>query len=270
MKTAALRRFRGRLAHDEPVFGLWITLESASLAEMATGLDLDWIVIDAEHGHLDLREVVEHVRATVRSETVALVRIAQLDGALIKRVLDIGADGIVVPQVETEAELQEAVRWAQYPPRGLRGIGAERATAWGECLPEHVHEADDNVLVVPLIESVTGGQNIASLLRVPNVDLYFIGPADYSASAGYAGSWEGPGVAETILRVKDQIISSGKQCGVMSTGIDNLSDRLDQGFRMLGLGSDAGLMLRSLHQALAAVGRDRSFRTDLSPQLPEP
>src|SRR5207249_10759599 len=101
MKVAAIERLRQKLAADQAVYGLWITLESASISEMAVALGLDWIVIDAEHGHLDWKEILEHIRATVRSNTVTLVRIAELNAGLIKRVLDIGADGVVVPWVET-------------------------------------------------------------------------------------------------------------------------------------------------------------------------
>src|SRR5437016_14306913 len=106
MKAGAIKALRDKLAADQPVFGLWITLESPSITEMAVALGLDWVVIDAEHGHLDWKEIVEHLRATVRSETVALVRIAELNGGVIKRVLDIGADGVVIPWIETAAQLK--------------------------------------------------------------------------------------------------------------------------------------------------------------------
>src|SRR5882672_7438938 len=122
MKTGAIERFRKKLAADEAVYGLWVTLESASISEMAVALGLDWLVIDAEHGHLDWKEILEHIRAAVRSETVVLVRIAELNGALIKRALDLGADGVVVPWVETAEQLQQAVAFARYPLEGVRGI----------------------------------------------------------------------------------------------------------------------------------------------------
>src|SRR5882762_6228642 len=116
MKAAAIKALRKKLAADQPVFGLWVTLESPSISEMAVALGLDWIVIDAEHGHLDWKEILEHVRATVRSDTVVLVRVAELNAGLIKRALDIGADGIVIPWIETEQQLKQAVAFATYPP----------------------------------------------------------------------------------------------------------------------------------------------------------
>src|SRR6266536_3324942 len=108
MNTAALKRFRQKLATDQPVYGLWVTLESASITEMAVALGLDWVVIDAEHGHLDWKEIVEHLRAAVRSDTVCLVRVAECNVGLIKRALDIGADGVVVPWVESADQLRSA------------------------------------------------------------------------------------------------------------------------------------------------------------------
>ena len=264
MNTTAIRRLRGKLALGQPSFGLWVTLEAPSITEMAVALGMDWVVIDAEHGHLDWKEIVEHLRATVRSATVALVRIAELNGGLIKRALDIGADGIVVPWVETAEQLAQAIRFARYPLEGVRGIGAERATAWGQLLVEHTAEANDHVLVVPMIETVRTDPHVAEMCRVEGVEVFFFGPADYASSAGYRGQWEGPGGAEAILRMKDTIRQAGKHCGVVATSNENARQRVQQGFSVVSLGADAGLLLRSLLSALAAVGRDRLPRTDFT------
>ena len=174
MKTHAIKRLREKLAADESVYGMWVSLESASISEIAVAIGLDWIVIDAEHGHLDWKDILEHVRATVRSETVVLVRITELNVGLIKRVLDIGADGVVVPWVETADQLRQAVSFATYPPEGVRGIGAERATGWGQCFLQHTQEANENVLVIPIIETVTAGRNIKELAEVEGVELVFL------------------------------------------------------------------------------------------------
>jgi len=266
MKTRALKRFRNRLSDNEPVYGLWVTLESAGITEMAVALGMDWVVIDAEHGHLDWKEINEHIRAAVRSDTVVLVRLAERSTSLTKRALDIGADGVVIPWMETAAELEEAVRDCRYPPEGRRGIGGERATAWGQCLAEHTAEANEHVLVVPLIESVAAIPNVPDMCNVDGTDLFFFGPADFSATAGSRGQWEGPGVAGQILQLKDAINAAGKHCGVMTTSIDDLIERRAQDFRMLGVGADSGLLLRSIHQALQAVGRDRLPAPDLDPE----
>jgi 2-keto-3-deoxy-L-rhamnonate aldolase RhmA/quercetin dioxygenase-like cupin family protein len=266
MKVSAIQKFRRKLAADEPVYGLWVTLESASITEMAVALGLDWVVIDAEHGHLDWRDILEHLRAAVRSDTAALVRITELNIGQIKRALDIGADGIVVPWIETAEQLRQAVAFAHYPPDGLRGMGGERATCWGKCLAENAAQADEHVLVVPIIETVRAGKNIEELCRVDGVELFQFGPADYSSTAGYKGQWEGPGVAEQLLAIKETIRRHGKQCGVLATGNENLAQRREQGFRFLGVGMDAGLLLRSLTGALEGLGRNTAIVSALAPK----
>jgi 2-keto-3-deoxy-L-rhamnonate aldolase RhmA/quercetin dioxygenase-like cupin family protein len=263
MNFAAIARFRRRLAANEPVFGLWITLESPSIAEAAAALGLDWIVIDAEHGHLDWREITEHLRAAVRSETVALVRLAELNGGTIKRALDCGADGVVIPWVESSEQVRQAVEFCRYPPEGRRGIGAERATAWGQAFLEHTAAANEHVLVVPILETVSGVRQAAELATIDGVETFFFGPADLSASAGYRGQWEGPGVAQMILDAKAAIVAAGKNCGLLARDSADLLRRREQGFRMIGLGADAGILINGLRERLAVVGRDAAMRADL-------
>jgi len=266
MKTTAIKKLKQHIAAGETALGMWVTLESPSITEMAVAIGLDWIVIDAEHGSLDWKEIVEHIRATVRSDTVALVRLTERNISLVKRALDIGADGVVIPWVETAEQLRELVSFAQYPPRGLRGIGAERATAWGQSIPQHIAEANEHILVVPMIESVRGGQNIHEMVKVDGVQVFWLGPADYSSSAGFAGQWQAPGVAEQLLQIKNAIAAAGKYCGVIATSEANLVERREQGFRLVGLGSDCGFLLRGLHTMLAAAERDRSIDACLAPR----
>ncbi len=265
MKADALDQFRRKLAANKPLFGIWVTLESASVTEMAVASGLDWVVIDAEHGHLDWQDIVQHIRATVRSQTVALVRIAEHNSSLVKRVLDIGADGVVVPWVESAQQLTELLKMAQYPPAGIRGIGGERATAWGQALAEHVAESDSRVLVVPILESVTAYESIDQLVEVEGSELFYFGPADFSATAGYAGQWEGPGVAEMILEMKDKILAAGKHCGLVTTSLDDMDQRLAAGFQVLAAGMDSSLLLSRLQQILTHVGRQQDLHPNLSP-----
>src|SRR3954469_21891872 len=271
MKTIAIKKLKQKVAARETIFGMWVTLESPSITEMAVSLGLDWIVIDAEHGQLDWQEVAGHIRATVRSDTVALGRITEQSISLVKRALDIGAGGVIVPWVETAEQLRELVAFAHYPPAGLRGIGAERATAWGQCIPQHIAEANENILVIPMIESVRGGQNIGEMVNIKGVDMFVLGPADYSSSAGFAGQWQGPGIGDQLLQIKNTIVAARKCCGVIATSEANLIERRDQGFGMIGLGSDCGFLIRGLHTMLATAGRDRKMDASLTtrPELAE-
>jgi 2-keto-3-deoxy-L-rhamnonate aldolase RhmA len=244
-----------KLTRHETTIGLWVTLESASITEIAVELGYDWVVIDAEHGHLDFKEILEHVRATRNSTTTPLVRIQEIEQGLIKRVLDIGAAGILVPQITHAAEVEQAVRYAKYPPQGIRGVGGERATHWGMQLAEYTRVANDEIMVIPLIETVAAGEKFPAILAVPGIDAIYFGPADYSASAGFLGQWEGPGVAETLLNIRERAHALGIPSGIMSTDIQDLQMRQQQGFQMIGVGSDTGLLIRSSREAMRAVGK---------------
>lgn len=265
MNVHAVQQLRSKLAMGKPVHGMWVTLEAPSLVEIGVAMGLDWIVIDAEHGHLDWKDIVGHLRAAARSDTVMLVRITEDNPGLIKRVLDIGADGVVVPQVETAAQLRKIVKMAHFPPAGTRGIGAERATCWGQCFPQHIKEAAEHTLVVPLVESVTGVKNLPEMLKVDGVEIFWFGPADHSASAGYAGQWEGPGIAEQIIKSISRITSAGKNAGILVRNEEDLALRHSQGVRVIGLGMDCSLVIASLRRMLAAAGKKPQIQTSLKP-----
>lgn len=240
-----VNRLKRKLRAGKTTLGLWVTLESPSITEIATDLGLDWVVVDAEHGHLDLKEIVEHLRAARNTDTTALVRVQEIEQGQFKRVLDIGAEGILIPQVRNADEVAEAVRFAKYPPMGIRGIGAERSTRWGSQFKAATRVANRETLVIPIIENVDAERNIDSILEVPGIDAIFFGPADFSASAGYVGEWEGPGVAKRILKLKDKIRRRGFPCGIVATSAKDGQMRQRQGFQMISVGLDAGLLLRA-------------------------
>jgi len=245
-----------KLQQGRVTLGLWVTLESPSVTEIAVALGFDWVCIDGEHGHLDFKEMVDHLRVTRDTDTTPLVRVQEVEQGLIKRALDLGAEGILIPQVQGPAEVEQAVRFAKYPPRGVRGVGGERATSWGLGLKTYTRAADEETLLIPLIETVAAAEALDAILDVPGVDAVFLGPADYSASAGHLGEWEGPGVAAQLLEIKDRARARDLACGVMSTDVADARLRQDQGFRLIGLGSDAGLLIRAAVEALRALGAD--------------
>jgi 2-keto-3-deoxy-L-rhamnonate aldolase RhmA len=238
-------RLRQKLRNGETTFGLWVTMESATVSEIAAWIGVDWICIDTEHGELDLQEVANHLRAISRSSTAALVRIPEIEHGLIQRTLGLGAHGIMVPRIRTAEELERAVTFAKYPPRGLRGMGVERASFWGSDRTR-AKTANQRTMVLPMIETVDSGKNLEAIMQVPDIDAFFFGPADYSASAGFVGEWEGPGIADELVRIKDRLRARGFPCGVVATDANNGQFRIGQGFQMIGLGVDCNLLSRSL------------------------
>lgn len=266
MKLNAIQKFREKLAADTPVYGLWVTLESPAITEMAVAMGLDWVVIDAEHSHLDWKEIVAHIRAAVRSDTVVIVRLVERDTGLVKRALDIGADGVAAPWINSAEDLQELIYDSRYPPEGRRGVGGDRATVWGQCFREHTQAANENVLILPNIEHVSVVDEMPQMCQLDGAEVFFFGPADFSATAGYVGQWEGPGVAEKILNLKDTMRAAGKHAGIIATSIEDLHLRCEQGFRMIALGTDMGMMMGSLHKTLGAVGLDRQPAPSFDPE----
>lgn len=254
-----------KFASRQPTTGLWVTLESPTVTEIAVMLGFDFVVIDAEHGHLDFKEILEHIRATRNSTTVPLVRIQEIEQGLIKRVLDLGAGGILVPQIYAPDEVARAVRFAKYPPWGQRGVGGERATRWGLGLKADTVAANSETLVIPLMETVSAGKCIEEICDIPGVDAIQFGPADYSASAGSLGEWEGPGVAEQLLAIKDRIRARGLPCGILCRDSQDLQQRRDQGFQMLAVATDTGLLIRGLQNAQKTMALPRQTSATSAP-----
>jgi 2-dehydro-3-deoxyglucarate aldolase/4-hydroxy-2-oxoheptanedioate aldolase len=248
------RELKEKLRKNETTFGLWVTLESPTVSEIAARIGLDWVCIDTEHGELDLQEVTNHLRAIRGSRTAVLVRVPDIQHGLIQRVLGMGAHGIMVPRIRTAEEVERTVYFAKYPPRGMRGMGVERATSWG-MNTSHARNANQDSIVIPLMETVDAGRNLEQILKVPDVDGFFFGPADYSASAGFVGEWEGPGVAEELLAIKDRIRNAGLCCGIVSRGREDGTKRIQQGFQMIGLGVDCTLLAKTVVELMDGFGR---------------
>jgi 2-dehydro-3-deoxyglucarate aldolase/4-hydroxy-2-oxoheptanedioate aldolase len=248
------RALKQKLKNNQVTYGLWVTLESPTVSEIAARIGLDWICVDTEHGELDLQEVTNHVRAVRGSRTAVLVRVSDIQHGLIQRVLGLGAHGILVPRIRTADEVERAVYFAKYPPRGLRGMGVERSTSWG-LNNIYAKDANQDTLVIPLIETVDAGRNLEQILKVPDVDGFFFGPADYSATAGFVGEWEGPGVAEELLRIKDRLRAQNLPCGIVARDPRDGKMRIEQGFQMIGVGVDCTLFAKTLMDSLAGLGQ---------------
>jgi 2-keto-3-deoxy-L-rhamnonate aldolase RhmA len=258
---AYLNPLRRKLLAKETCYGLWVTVESPSVTEVAVAMGLDWICIDMEHGHLDFHDVMDHLRALRGSETAGIVRVPQIEFSPIKRALDMGADGIIAPYAQSFADVERMFHFGRYPPRGIRGMSGDRAVKWGLGSEEYVPVANEETLIIPLIETRGAVADIDAILNIPGLETIFFGPADLSASNGYVGVWEGPGVAETILAVKEKANARGISAGLMTRSPEETVLRRDQGFRMIALGADMRLMIRSIQESLSAVGRGSETTT---------
>lgn len=245
---------RRKLKSGGPTTGLWATLESATVTEVAAELGVDWVCVDMEHGSLGYRDVVDHLRAAKGSDLAVIVRVPTASVDTIKRALDLGAHGVLLPLIREADELAEAFSHARYPTSGKRGLGHERALRWGMAMKSYVAVANEETMVIPVIETAEASANIADILAVPGLEAIFFGPSDLSQSFGHLAVWEGPGISEEILRMKALAAERGIASGIIGTSADDIARRRQQGFGMIGLGSDVGLMIRQLRELLAPFG----------------
>src|SRR5918995_2956478 len=188
------------LAHDikekmrrgDPSMGTWLSMAHPSIAEILAMAGYDWVVVETEHTAIDVSEVLRLIIAIEQRGSVPLVRLAWNDPIQAKAVLDSGAAGVLVPMVNTKADAELAVAMTKYPPLGYRGIGLARAQGYGEDFDEYVKRANDDTLLMVIIEHKDAVANIEEILSVPGIDGTFIGPYDLSMSLGIPGQLDHP------------------------------------------------------------------------------
>ena len=205
------QEFRARLRRREKLLGTMVTLASAASAEVLASLGFDWLFIDGEHGPLETRELASILQA-VGDKTACIVRVPEAAEVPIKKALDLGAHGIIVPQVNTAEQAANVVRWSRYAPEGERGVGLARAHGYGVKFREYVSAANREIAVIVQAEHARAVENIDAIVRVPGVDAVLLGPYDLSASLGKMGQIDDPAVITAIGRVTDACGAVGSVC----------------------------------------------------------
>ncbi len=204
--------FRSRLKRREKLLGTMVTLESAASAELLASLGFDWLFIDTEHGAIETRELANILRA-VGDKAACIVRVPEAAEMPIKKALDLGAHGIIVPQVNTAEQAANVVRFARYAPEGARGVGLARAHGYGLKFREYLGSANREIAVIVQAEHALAVDNIDSIVRVPGVDAVLLGPYDLSASLGKMGQIDDAEVVAAIGRVTDACAAVGMPLG---------------------------------------------------------
>jgi 2-keto-3-deoxy-L-rhamnonate aldolase RhmA len=241
-----------RLKKNEQVYGTWITLESPIVAEMMSGQGFDYFVIDTEHAPLDMITVQTLIQAMRQdTKTTPIVRVWWNDLVPIKRALDIGAFGILVPWVNTKKEAEMAVKATRYAPEGLRGCGPRRA---GMFDPDYLKTADEEIIVIVQIETKKAVTNIEDICSVDGVDVTYIGPADLSASYGHIGNMSHPEVQKAIDRVYDITKSAGMATGIHQASGLTIKKRIEKGYNFITLGNDLLYMKKAVQDHLKELG----------------
>lgn len=237
-------QLKSKLTRNALTIGSWVTLGHPAIAEIMAAAGFDWLVLDMEHSVLELSEVQMLIQVLDSQQCPAIVRLTSNHPDQIKRVMDAGAAGVMVPMVKTAADAEAAVQAVYYPPRGRRGVGLARAQGYGARFQEYRHWLEDNAIIVAMIEHIDAVNAIDSILAVPGIDAYIIGPYDLSGSMGRPGELDYPDVQSAIEKVRETGRRLGKPGGihVVEPDPELLRRNIDAGFNFLGYGLDIRIL----------------------------
>lgn len=239
--------FRKRLTQKEPLLGTLLTLSSPELAEVLALTGLDWLFIDLEHSTMDA-SAAQAILQAVAGRVDCLIRVPLNDEVWIKKALDTGATGIIVPQVNTVAEAERVVRSSRYPPQGARSVGLARAHGYGADLQGYLSRANAEVVVVVQAEHILAVQNIEALAAVEGIDAILVGPYDLSNSMGLVGQVEHPDVQAAIAHVRQVCQARGMPLGIFTASVEWAAAFLAQGYNLLAVSTDALLVSQAVKE----------------------
>lgn len=257
MKKNRIKELWGK---GEATVGIWLALGSPIVAEIISHIGFDWVVIDTEHGTIDIETTQSIVQAMFGTDTVPIVRVPWNDPALIKRALDAGAYGLVIPMVNSKEEAIRAVQASRYPPIGIRSYGGPRVRLYGGT--DYFEHANEEVAIIVQIEHISAVNQIDEILSVEGIDAFFIGPNDLAASMGIKLGLDNPHPRH--VEAVNKVLAAGKKRhipgGILVGSPEAANQRIAQGFQFVGLSSDEGFLRSAVLAAFNKVVKDRKVR----------
>ncbi len=231
---------KNKLKNNELTIGSWITIGHPSVVDIMASAGFEWLVIDMEHTSIDLTTAHNLISTIQANNMKALVRVSKNEEVIIKRILDMGADGIVVPMIKSREEALEAISYAKYPPVGNRGVGLFRAQKYGLGFEEYKKWVNEELVIIAQIEHYEAVENIQDIITTDGIDGVIIGPYDLSGSMGYPGEYDRKDVKEGISKVlkvcKEQNVASGFH--VIESDPSKLEQRIKEGCTFLAYSLD--------------------------------
>ncbi len=243
--------FKQKLKTEQQI-GMWVGLADGYCAEIAANAGYDWLLIDGEHAPNDVHSILAQLQSVAAYPSQAVVRPVSGDVPLIKQLLDIGAQTLLIPMVESAEQAELMVKATRYPPEGIRGVGAAlaRASRWNN-IPDYLQTADEQICVLVQVESKKGLDNLDEILKVDGIDGVFIGPADLSAALGYRGNPGHEYVQNIIVQTIQKIRAAGKAAGILSADEMLAKQYLELGTEFVAVGVDTSLLMKSMKQLLS-------------------
>lgn len=234
------KSLKSKLQDNELTVGSWLTIPHQSVVEIMASANFEWLVIDLEHAAIGIESAMNLIGHIQGNGMKALVRVSKNEEVIIKRVLDAGADGIVVPMVKSKEDAEKAVNFVKYPPIGKRGVGLNRAQKYGTSFNEYKKWVEEEAVIIAQIEHIDAVNNLEDILNTDGIDGTIVGPYDLSASMGVPGEYHLPEVKAALDRVNEVTKAMNKPLGfhVIQSKIDFLKERIDEGYTFLAFSLD--------------------------------
>jgi 2-dehydro-3-deoxyglucarate aldolase len=245
-------QFRTRLTSGELLVGTMLTLRCPEVTEILAGVGFDWLFIDAEHSTLEARDMQAILQAA-GPDTPCVVRVSSNGEVPIKKALDTGAAGIIVPQVNFPEQAKAVVRFAKYAPQGMRGVGIGRAQGYGLRFQEYVDTANQDVAVIVQAEHIDAVEHIEAIVKVAGIDAVLVGPYDLSASLGRIGQVDHPDVTGAIDHVTQACHNARVRLGIFGVSAEAVGPYLEKGYTLITAGVDTMLLGRAARDLLAEL-----------------
>lgn len=244
--------FKKKLIEKDLLLGTILTLPSTEIVEIVCQAGLDWLFIDLEHSALSIRDA-QLMLQVAGPEIPGLLRVPSNDETWMKRALDSGAAGIIVPQVNSAAAAKRAVQFCRYPPEGTRSVGIARAQGYGGKFQEYVASANSDTAIVVQIEHIDAVANIDKILAVPGIDSLFVGPYDLSASMGKTGLINDPEIQAAISKVKNAATRANLPLGIFGPTAETVQPYIQDGYTLIAVGIDTLLVGKAFKDMMAVL-----------------
>ena len=231
---------KSKLRNNELTIGTWLSLAHPAIAEIMVKARFDWVTIDLEHSVITTREAEEMIRVIDLGGSVPLVRLSSNDSVQIKRMMDAGASGVIVPMVNSLEDVERAVSAVHYPEKGTRGVGLARAQGYGTTFQGNLDWLKNEAVIIVQIEHINAVENIEAILSCDDVDGYIIGPYDLSASMGLHGQFEHPDVVAALKKIREvgAVLKKPGGLHIVEPNPEELKSRIKEGFQFLAYSVD--------------------------------
>lgn len=250
-----MNSLKSKLRNKDTTIGSWITLGHPSIAEIMARAGFDWLTIDMEHSAITLHQAQQLIQVIELAGCVPLVRVGANDANLIKRVMDTGSHGVIVPMVNSKEDAERAVGSVKYPPRGFRGVGLARAQSYGADFEGYRRWNEAESIVIVQVEHIKAVENLEAILTVDGVDGFIIGPYDLSASLGVSGQFDHPDVLAALKEVQNTARRVDAVAGyhVVPPEPAQVHEKVREGYRFLAYSLDILFLGNSCRSGLRAI-----------------